>query len=286
MKKLLGAITLLAGLAASGSVWAACATTIPVEDSASTSHTMGSLSDASGNCLFETGLLTHSGGIADAVIGAATAPANGFAVLGVYKSAAPTLSTGQSFALLMDAAANLDVNVQVSALPALAATSTLQSTGNTALTTINTTLGSPMQASGGSVTANAGTNLNTSALATSANQITGSQPANNANFFDPTLTITASTSSTSFIGVSSGKYAYITSLSCFNSSATGTTISVQNGSGGTTIWEGYVPATFGFTTDFKTPIGGSVSMTVSTAVYLAAGTSVSSLYCNASGYYQ
>jgi len=36
------------------------------------------------------------------------------------------------------------------------------------LTTINTTLGTPMQATGGSVTANAGTNLNTSALATDA----------------------------------------------------------------------------------------------------------------------
>ncbi len=43
-------------------------------------------------------------------------------------------------------------------LPTGAATSALQ-------TTINTTLGSPMQASGSSVTANAGTNLNTSALA-------------------------------------------------------------------------------------------------------------------------
>ena len=75
-------------------------------------------------------------------------------------------------------------------LPALAATSTLQST-------INTTLGSPFQAGAsigntsfiatqataanlnatvtGSVTANAGTNLNTSALATSANLTAGTQ---------------------------------------------------------------------------------------------------------------
>jgi hypothetical protein len=55
-------------------------------------------------------------------------------------------------------------------LPTGAATSALQTTGNTSLTTINTTLGTPMQSSGGSVTANAGTNLNTSALATSATQ--------------------------------------------------------------------------------------------------------------------
>ena len=55
-------------------------------------------------------------------------------------------------------------------LPTGAATATLQTTGNTALTTINTTLGSPFQAGGSigntSFTANAGTNLNTSALAT------------------------------------------------------------------------------------------------------------------------
>ncbi len=64
-------------------------------------------------------------------------------------------------------------------LPTLAATAAKQDTGNTALTTINTslgtvntslgtintTLGTPMQTTGGSVTANAGTNLNTSTLA-------------------------------------------------------------------------------------------------------------------------
>jgi len=44
------------------------------------------------------------------------------------------------------------------------ATSGNQTSANTKLDTINTTLGTPMQNSGGSVTANAGTNLNTSAL--------------------------------------------------------------------------------------------------------------------------
>lgn len=67
---------------------------------------------------------------------------------------------------------SLPVSATALPLPTGAATSALQTTGNTALTTINTTLGSPMQATGGSVTANAGTNLNTSALATSANQTT------------------------------------------------------------------------------------------------------------------
>lgn len=52
-------------------------------------------------------------------------------------------------------------------LPTGASTSALQTTGNTALTTINTTLGSPMQNSGGSVTANIGTIGN---VASAANQ--------------------------------------------------------------------------------------------------------------------
>ena len=61
-------------------------------------------------------------------------------------------------------------------LPTGAATAALQTTGNTALTTINTTLGSPMQNSGGSVTANLGT-LNgaaTAALQTTINTTLGS----------------------------------------------------------------------------------------------------------------
>lgn len=60
-------------------------------------------------------------------------------------------------------------------LPTGASTAANQATEITALGTINTTLGSPMQNSGGSVTANAGTNLNTSALATSANLTSGTQ---------------------------------------------------------------------------------------------------------------
>ena len=74
-------------------------------------------------------------------------------------------------------------------LPTSAATSALQTTGNTTLSTINTTLGSPMQASGGSVTVNAGTNLNTSALATSANQ-TAASPADESAFTQGTTPIT------------------------------------------------------------------------------------------------
>ena len=208
MNKILGAFVLMAGLAASSSVWAACATTIPVEDSTTASHTFGSLSDASGNCLFETGLLGSTGAVLDGAAG--TPAARAVTIQGV-------------------------------------------SGGTVVATTVPTT---------------------------------GNNPGNNANQFTFPLVLTSSTASTSFIPLSSGKYAYITGLSCFNSSTTGSLISFQNGSGGTTIWEGWVPATFGFATTFPTPMGGSTALTVSTAVYAQAGTSVASLYCNASGFYQ
>ena len=57
-------------------------------------------------------------------------------------------------------------------LPTGAATSALQTTGNTALTTINTTLGTPMQNSGGSVTANLGTIGTAATAANQSSQIT------------------------------------------------------------------------------------------------------------------
>lgn len=58
-------------------------------------------------------------------------------------------------------------------------TSSLATTTN--ISTLNTTMGSPMQNSGGSVTANAGTNLNTSLLATSAHQTDGSALSDGSN---------------------------------------------------------------------------------------------------------
>ena len=85
-------------------------------------------------------------------------------------------------------------------LPTGAATSALQTTGNTALTTINTTLNSPMQNSGGSVTANLGT-LN--GAATAANQVTTPATGNgttNAN----TQRVTLSSDGTGQVALASG----------------------------------------------------------------------------------
>lgn len=85
---------------------------------------------------------------------------------------ATVVGTGTFATQLTGATNNINNIAGTISLPTGAATSALQTTGNTALTTINTTLGTPMQMTGGSVTANAGTNLNTSALGTSANQAT------------------------------------------------------------------------------------------------------------------
>ena len=82
-------------------------------------------------------------------------------------AAAPTYGEGTDNALSGDLSGNLRV---IAPLPTGAATSALQTTGNSTLTTINTTLGTPLQNSGGSVTANLGT-LN--GAATSALQTTG-----------------------------------------------------------------------------------------------------------------
>jgi hypothetical protein len=49
----------------------------------------------------------NSGAIVDAVITATTAPANALAILGVYNSTAPALTTGQSVAVQCDKAGNL-----------------------------------------------------------------------------------------------------------------------------------------------------------------------------------
>ena len=63
----------------------------------------------------------HGGAVVDGVITAATAPANGLAVLGVYNSSLPTLTTGQSAAIQVDAAGQQLVDLNYYAGVALGA---------------------------------------------------------------------------------------------------------------------------------------------------------------------
>lgn len=68
----------------------------------------------------------------------------------------PMQSSGGTVTVTQATGTNLHTVVDSSALPSGAATSALQTTGNTALTTINTTLGTPMQTTGGTVALVAG----------------------------------------------------------------------------------------------------------------------------------
>jgi len=109
--------------------------------------------------------------------------------------------------------------------------------------------------------------------------------ANKENLVQGATSVTGTTSTSLISAPGASTYIYVTSVSCFNSGSSGTTVSFQNGSGGTTIWEGYAAASGGgFTLGFPTPIGGVNNMTANTALYFAAGTATTSLFCNASGY--
>ena len=90
----------------------------------------------------------------------------------------------------------------------------------------------------------------------------------------------------------SGLYAYVTGISCSNTGAAATTVLLQNGSGGSTIWEwGNLPITTGAFIDEggmtaiaggDTTLGGG--MTVATAVYIKIGTASTSVICTVHGY--
>lgn len=109
--------------------------------------------------------------------------------------------------------------------------------------------------------------------------------ANKENLTEGAASVTG-TSSTSLVGAPGANlFIYVTSVDCFNSGSTTTTVSLQNGSGGTVIWEGVAAASGGgFTKSFPTAIGGVNNMTANTALYFQAGSSTTTLYCNASGY--
>lgn len=74
-------------------------------------------------------------------------------------------TVGQCAAISVGGAVKVDNSAVTQPISAASLPLPTGAATNSALTTINTTLGSPMQTTGGTVTANAGTNLNTSALA-------------------------------------------------------------------------------------------------------------------------
>ena len=109
--------------------------------------------------------------------------------------------------------------------------------------------------------------------------------ANKENLVEGSATITLSGTPVSLIASGgSGLYIYITHVDCVNSGSTATTVSLENGSGGTAFWTTYLlNGGGGMTADFPSPIGGP-ALSLATAVYAAIGSSSSSVYCNANGF--
>lgn len=123
--------------------------TISVLDGGGVSRTYDVITDGSGNFVGKFGVCDQAAA----------------AQCGAVK-AASTAAGATDPALVVAISPNNSVAITAAALPLPAGAATAAG-----LTTINTTLNAPMQNSGGSVTANAGTNLNTSALALEAGNL-------------------------------------------------------------------------------------------------------------------
>ena len=154
----------------------------------------------------------------------------------------------------------------------------------------------PMQSTGGTVGLVAGTSLVGKAgidqtTSGTTNGVSHAVPCPTCWTATVTLTTTTSTA-VQAAAPTSGLYAYVTGISCSNTGAAATTVLLQNGSGGSTIWEwGNLPITTGAFIDEggMTPIAGGDTtlgggMTVATAVYIKIGTASTSVICTVHGY--
>lgn len=120
------------------------------------------------------------------------------------------------------------------------------------------------------------------ALATSANQVTGSAYGNAANFVKGTTAAMTGTTSTQLIAAVTSNKIYLTHVICTNSHATvGTFVALQDGSGGTIIYEGYAAAVGGgFSVTLPTP----VSNTSGNGIFVADVTTGANVICSGSGF--
>lgn len=105
--------------------------------------------------------------------------------------------------------------------------------------------------------------------------------ANPENFVSGVATAT-DTTSTSLIGApASGLRNYITQITVWNSSAVATYIKIQDGSGGTTLYDIPAPAGGGATLSLPTPLR---QPTTATAIYFAEAGAANAVFVSASGY--
>lgn len=105
--------------------------------------------------------------------------------------------------------------------------------------------------------------------------------ANPENFVSGRATAT-DTTSTSLLGApAAGLRNYITQITVWNSSATSTYIKIQDGSGGTELYDIPAPAGGGATLTLPTPLR---QPTTATAIFFAANASANAVFVSASGY--
>lgn len=92
---------------------------------------------------------------------------------------------------------------------------------------------------------------------------------------------TTGTSDTSVVAAAGASLKnYITNISTTNTGSTTALITIKDGSGGSTLWQTVAPAGGGSNVTLEVPIAG----TANTAVFFAAGSSSTTVYCSMSGY--
>lgn len=105
--------------------------------------------------------------------------------------------------------------------------------------------------------------------------------ANPENFVSGRASATDTTSTSLIAAPATGLRNYITQITVWNSSAVNTYIKIQDGSGGTEIYDIPAPAGGGATLSFPTPLR---QPTTATALYFAANASANAIVISASGY--
>lgn len=107
--------------------------------------------------------------------------------------------------------------------------------------------------------------------------------ANKENLIQGTVSLSGSSSTSLISAPGASTYIYVTDISCSQTGSTASNVVFQNGSGGTTIYQMYVPGTAGagFTKAFTTPIGGVNNMSANTALFFQGA---SGIECSANGF--
>jgi hypothetical protein len=227
---------------------------------------------------------------------------------GVYESSPTTLTAGQVGYPLLDTDHRLSENVGkingVTPLMGNGATGTgalrvsiaNDSTGIVALTTGSAQIGhleanqseNVAQMNGVAVTMGngaSGTGVQRVTLASdSTGVVTLTSPLPASGIYVPAVTTSAmtGTTSTAVVAAVASNYLYITQCSFSNDHAsTSTLMKLQDGSGGTTLWEGMVP--FGGGSNVTWPVPLKVP-TIGNGLYVANVTTSSSTYASCSGF--